>query len=95
MLPTFGTLLWILRSFANIFHIWLQKTFLRAETTQERTLGVGANRSELTSSFVISYIVLSSFNKDLLSAYYVPGIMLGAIDAKEPISQWRELALKG
>lgn len=46
---------------------------------QKRTSGVGANRSELTSSIVISYIILSSFSKGLLSAYFVSGIILGAI----------------
>ena len=33
----------------------------------------------MTSSIVISYIILSSFSKGLLSAYFVSGIILGAI----------------
>lgn len=49
----------------------------------ERNSSEGANKFELKSSFIILSL-LSAFNKDLLSAYYVPAIMLGDVDAKEP-----------
>lgn len=55
----------------------------------ERNSSEGANKFELKSSFIILSL-LSAFNKDLLSAYYVPAIMLGDVDAKE-LHQWREL----
>lgn len=42
-----------------------------------------------------SCLIPSAFNNDVLSAYYVPGIMLGAVGTKEPICQWREQTLKG
>lgn len=82
------------KSFAHIFHIWLQQTFFRAETKQERTLYEGANRSEL--KFSLSFLPhFSSFSEDLLGACHVPGIMPRAIDAKGPVYQQREQTLNG